>query len=632
MEIEKFKGLVARLERESEAAPGRYRAKVAALALLGFGILALLLGAVGFGLLLIVGFAIAVALSGGTALLLLLKFGKVLIFLAIPLWFLVKSAVQALFVRLPAPQGREITRSEAPALFASLDRLRAAMKGPRFHHVLVVDEVNAAVVQRPAFGLVGWPRNYLLLGLPLIESLPAEEALAVVAHEYGHLAGSHGRFSAFIYRLRHTWGTVQGFTDHVQGWLGRAVAPLVRWYAPYFNAYTFVLARADEYQADAAAAELVGRSHAAHALKRVNLVAPRHERFMRETYERIVHEPQPPADLMQRWAAQAGAAPAAAEASRWLADALDREGHPMDTHPTLRARLAALAAPGEALPEPPPAVAGEPAARLWLGPLLETLRQEFQARWADQVAAPWRERHEQARQDRARLDELRALAEPDAAQQIERIHLALRLEPEADQREALAAFNAAHPDHALGLFLEGGARLDHGDDTGLALLERAIDIDPEATKPACERAFGFLGERRDKAAADRWAERWRERDALETARARQLEQFDASHALEPHGLDAETLAALKARLGPQALEHVAAAWLARRVIPADPRVKQLVLGLQLTWWGRQRGKGQAVVDRLAAIEWPVPIVFVVMEGNFAKLKKRIAAIADARLV
>ena len=91
--------------------------------------------------------------------------------------------------------------------------MRRRMNGPRFHHVLVDDDVNAGVVQRPAFGLFGWPRNYLVLGLPLLEALPADEALSVVAHEYGHLAGSHGRFSAYIYRLRHTWGTVQAHID-----------------------------------------------------------------------------------------------------------------------------------------------------------------------------------------------------------------------------------------------------------------------------------------------------------------------------------------------------------------------------------------------------------------------------------
>src|SRR4051812_17503301 len=137
MEVDRFKALVARLEEESAHSPGRYRAKVAALTLLGFGILALLLGAVGFGLLALAGFAVAVAYTGGAALLLLFKLGKLLLFLAIPLWYLCKHALRALFIRLPAPQGREVREQEAPELFAALREMQRRMKGPRFHHVLV---------------------------------------------------------------------------------------------------------------------------------------------------------------------------------------------------------------------------------------------------------------------------------------------------------------------------------------------------------------------------------------------------------------------------------------------------------------------------------------------------------------
>ena len=632
MEVDRFKELVARLEQESARSPGRYRAKVAALTLLGFGILALLLGAVGFGLLALAGIVVAIAFTGGAALLLLLKFGKVLLLLAIPLWYLCKSAIQALFVRLPAPQGREITPVEAPALFAALDDMRRRMKGPRFHHVLVVDEVNAAVVQRPAFGLVGWPRNYLLLGLPLLEAMPPAEALAVVAHEYGHLAGSHGHFSAFVYRLRHTWGTIQAYTDHIQGWLGKLVAPLVRWYGPYFNAYTFVLARNDEYLADAASAELVGVSNAAHALKRVNLITPRHHRFMQKTFERVDHDAAPPRDLLRRWADTAGETPAEPDARRWLADALDRVGNVTDTHPTLRARLAALAAAGAPEQDPPPPVPGASAAQAWFGARLEPLRTELESRWAEQVAQPWAEQHAAVQQQRQRLAELRGLPARDADQEIEALRLTLRLEPEVDLRDALAAFNAAHPGHPLGLFLEGTARLDKGESAGLALLDLAMTHDPEATKPACERAHAFLTERKETEAAEAYAERWRRRDELETQRQRQLENVSGSDTLEPHGLDAATVQAILARLDAAARKHVARVYLSRRVIPADPGIRQFVLGVELTWWGRQRGRQRDVVERLAAIEWPIAVMVLTLEGQYAGLKKRFAKLGDARLV
>lgn len=512
MDIEHFKSMVARLEQESARAPRRYRVKVALLALLGFAILGLVLAVVGFGLVALVGIAGALAFTGGAALLLLLKLGKLLFLLAIPLWFTLKSAVQALFVRLPAPQGHPVTRTQAPALFAALDDMRRSMNGPRFHHVLVVDDMNAAVVQRPAFGLVGWPRNYLLLGLPLLECLAPEEALAVVAHEYGHLAGSHGRFSAFIYRLRHTWATLQAHMDHFQGALARLVAPLVRWYAPYFNAYTYVLARADEYHADAASAQLVGVRHAAHALKRVNLAAPQYRQYMEATYRRVHDEAAPPADLMQAWATLARTEVDETHRTRWLGDALDREGEVTDTHPTLRARLAALAASApdtggtESLP---PVLTGATASQAWFGATLDSLRSDLQQGWASAVAAGWNTRHVETLTARARLAALRAMPVRDRDTDFELLRLADALEPDADLRQGFADFNAAYPGHAPGLYLEACARLDKGERAGLALLDEAMAIDPQATGPGCRRAYDFLMKCGEPALAEAYAARWR---------------------------------------------------------------------------------------------------------------------------
>ena len=234
MEQASFDAMVARLERESAEHPRAYQLKVALLALLGFAVLLVIVGFAGLGLLLLAGAAVALLLTGGKAIILVLKLGKVLFLLAIPLWFLVKASLASLFTRIPAPEGTPVSHGDAPALFEALDRLREKMGGPRFHHVLVVDDMTAWMTQRPLFGLFGWPRNYLGLGLPMLESLSPREALAVVAHEYGHLAGSHARFGAFIYRLRRTWVGIQEATAGWHGWASRPVQRIVAWYAPYF--------------------------------------------------------------------------------------------------------------------------------------------------------------------------------------------------------------------------------------------------------------------------------------------------------------------------------------------------------------------------------------------------------------
>ncbi|QPF75729.1 M48 family metalloprotease [Roseateles sp. DAIF2] len=629
MDDARFEQMVARLEQESLAAPRSYQLKVALLALLGLGVLALIVGIAGLGLLILAGLALAVLLSGGKALILLVKFGKLLL-LAVPLWLLVRSAFKALFLRLPAPQGLALQRRDAPELFAAIDRMRRQMKGPRFHQVLITDEVNAAVVQRPLLGLIGFPRNYLILGLPLLESLSPEEALAVVAHEYGHLAGSHSRFAAFIYRLRLSWANIQALGQQWQGWSGRLLQRIVDWYAPYFNAYTFVLARANEYQADRASAELVGAEVAARALKRVNLAAPQYQAFMQDTLAGIRHAPVPPEDLARRWAETARQTPPEATSHQWLQSALQRQSQAQDTHPVLSLRLQAL--PGEAqrleeLPPPPE----RSAADVWLGETGPALRQRLGLQWCEQVGTAWAERHAELAEQAKRLAELSLLEAPDREQHLTLLQLRRELEPETDAVAAYAAFNAQYPDDSVGLFLEGVSRLKRDDEQGLALLERAIVLDEAAILPACESACNFFGARNDAERAKSWAQRWHARQAFEQGRERERDELDPRHELRPAGLDAEALERVRGLLQRHG-QGVERAYLARRVLPTDPTLPTYVLGLQLGLWARLRKRQQAIVDALARDEWPDHTIICVLQDRYKPLRKKLAAVPGARLI
>ena len=121
-------------------------------------------------------------------------------------------------------------------------------------------------------------------------------------------------------------------------------------------------------------------------------------------------------------------------------------------------------------------------------------------------------------QQRTRLQELRTRQEPDRDARLELLRLAMQLEPGTDLRADLAAFNAAYPADAPGLYTEALARLDKDEREGLALLERAMEIDADAIKPACERAYAYLCKRKETGLAEEYAERWRRQDALEGGR------------------------------------------------------------------------------------------------------------------
>lgn len=620
MDEHRFNAMVARLEHESRESPAGYKTRVAMLALLGFFVLLLILLFSGLGIALIAGVAAFAIFTGSKAALLILKLGKLLILLIAPLWLLLKSSLKALFTRLPAPQGREITRAEAPVLFAAIDDMRVRMKGTAFHHVLVTNEMNAAVVQRPLFGLFGFPRNYLVLGLPLLESLAPDEALSVIAHEYGHLSGAHAHFGAFIYRLRHTWSTIQAVASQWRGIAGATLRRVIGWYAPFFNAYTFVLARANEYEADAASAELVGPAVAANALKRVNVADAQYRQFLDRIYGGVRDSARPPEDLAEQWSRNARIAPAQALATRWLAESLNRESSAFDTHPMLRARLAAL--PGEAgsAATLPPPLAGACATDAWFGAAANSLRESQQRDWRAQVAERWVQRHDELQVQRQRLAELRAVSAPSTEQKLERLRLQVALEPDTDHLPELSAFNTEVPDCAPALYLEGDLRLGRDDDQGLSRLDQAMNLDADAIKPGCQRAYDYLTRRGDAERAKHYSQRWQQRHDWERQRAVELDSLDAAHELVTAELDPETLGKVRGLLAVHA-EGVTRAWLARRVLPSDPSANAYVLGLQLTLWSRLRSRGPQIVSALARLEWPMNLIIFSLGHNKAVTRK-----------
>src|SRR5262245_29003654 len=258
MTAEAWDLLVRRLEAKAKSEPRSYRLRVALLAALGYAVIAgaLIVAVAGLALSLLFAAREPAAFK--------------LVFLFGPLAWVI---VRALPVKLPPPEGLELSRHEAPELFALVDGLRKQLSAPRIHHLLVDGELNASVAQIPRLGAFGPSRNYLVVGLPLLDALSPDEFRAVLAHELGHVSARHGRFSAWVYRLRQTWARIQASLDEQRHWGAGVFRRFFRWYSPYFGAFSFVLAREQEYEADRAAAEAAGPQAAATALSRLEIAA-----------------------------------------------------------------------------------------------------------------------------------------------------------------------------------------------------------------------------------------------------------------------------------------------------------------------------------------------------------------------
>lgn len=500
MSQDQFDALVAELEDLAEQNPGLYKLRLGAFASLGYlyiiGVLAVLLGVVAALAFFVIGSG-----SGGSA---LLKLG-------IPVIVLVGVVVRALRVRIDAPTGFELKPAERPRLFATIDEVRRAAKAPPAHVVLMTGELNAAIVQVPKLGLLGWQKNHLILGLPLMQLMTLDEFKAVLAHEFGHLSGAHGRFGAWIYRIREGWARLNERLQQEKHWGSFLFVPFFGWFAPKFAAWSFVQARAQEYEADRVAAESIGAKPLAHALIRLDLKSRELDQdFWPGIYSRTAQESTPLASPFTHLTGseRRGFLP---EATGHLSQALARRTDTADTHPCLKERISALRQPATI---PPPLE--KSAAEEIFGGALPFITEHFDDEWRRHVGPWWKQRHEHIRNGLERLAAFRKrqAAELDDDECLEYGNLTEEFDgPESAYPIYLAL--ARRPSQPLGArFAIGRLLLRKHDERGKQVIDRIMSKHPDTVIAGCKLIVPYLRAVGREAEARAYTDRyWQARNA-----------------------------------------------------------------------------------------------------------------------
>lgn len=472
------------------------------------------------------------------------------------------TSLRALWCRLEEPQGVPLSAADAPALFEALERIRKKIKGPPIHRVLLDADFNASISQHPRFGLLGGGVNYLTIGLPLLLAVDRPRFLAVLAHEYGHLRGDHGRFAAWIYRTRLSWARLNHGLRNDEGPVAAATQAFLRWYFPRFSAKTFALARQDEYEADRISGKLLGRDVAAAALTEIAIkgdwVAGE---FWPAHWSAASASPLPvgPYAAMRTLL---GLAPPEDFARETLRQALRRISDVDDTHPGLRDRLEALRASKNL-----PAWSSRSALDL-LGTSGAKWIAHFDKQWCRDNATDWKQHHAYLGRVRARAGELAASASRNNAEEmVELGNLQRRLDARADVRGYYERALQITPGHAGAL---------RGLVQCLPTTERVLRLDcvgqlfdqsaasrwwacrvavAEMEKPAADGGF-------DEKALKLWRERLKQAEEAEARAWEELTNTPFFQSIERHDLNEFEKGEIQAHLA--RCKPVVRAWLVRK--------------------------------------------------------------------
>lgn len=476
------------------------------------------------------------------------------------------TSLRSLWVRLDAkPEGHRLTKQQAPALFKLISQVRRKVKGPKLDEVWLDDRFNASISQVPRFGLLGRPVNRLTIGLPLLMALDVPRLSAVLAHEYGHLRGNHGRFAAWIYRTRLSWMRMNerlAEDDSISGWLN---ARFMHWYVPRFLARSFALARQDEYEADRISARLVGAATAGAALVEIDIKGTWiGEQFWRQHWQGATDHALPvgPFKALRHLLLSPPEEGFAREALR---RSLKELSNIDDTHPVLKERLGALKVPAN-LPE-----WSHKGSLALLGPEAEAWVQRFDQAWCKDQAKTWKAQHQRQQALKQRVEGWRARAETlGTDEMVLWARCERRLHSDVDvvklYQQALER-NPAHADALLGL-------VQACEDAPLALRLSWLDqlwlCSPDHRHFAARKAVAWLerppqGAEPDAIALKHWRQRVKDAQAADDALWQALTEPPWFTQLQRHDLDEVQIEDTREVLGWH--PAIRQAWLCRRRLP-----------------------------------------------------------------
>lgn len=488
--------IIERGTQQFERNPSAYRLRVAGLAAIGTLSRALI---------------VLIAIGAFIALLVLAALSddpwnflveRMLGLLLLPLAWLLWRGVRT---KAPPPAGYLMRQADFAQITADVALVRRKTGARPIHAIYLTDEFELRVDQAPRLGVFGWNRNTLYIGLPLILSLTLDEARALLAHELAHFSKEGDRFAARIYRLRTSWSNTIDALEQAGGRTFALLRRLWQRYGSYFGAYSFALARANEFKADALAAKLTSPRATAMALVATHVQSGLlDERYWQPLLDRAHADPEPAGDAysgLYRFVRNYTAA--RSEVLTRVRRAMRRTGDDEDTHPPLRDRLDAIGAPPEL-----PGVLEVSAAEYWLTPQLERVLAEFDNRWRTRHLSQWKDRHDQARSAKMRLAELEATTENlrTAAQWWELATLSDRYRPDTDPLALYQAFLERHPDSFDARLAVGRLLAKNGDARAIPLLQSVLDSFHHVI-PACEAAYAFYKDAGDESSARLWDER-----------------------------------------------------------------------------------------------------------------------------
>jgi Zn-dependent protease with chaperone function len=542
---------------------------------------------------------------------------------------LIASLVKTLIVKMPEPQGFELTEANAPKLWRLIEEIRNKIDFPPMERIIITHELGASVVEYYSYGVFGKLKRYMFVGMPLIMALSEEELMAVLAHECSHLSKAHSNSYFKLYRAKLIWSEVyHNYTEKSRRQNFLITSFLFR-YVPAINNALFKYSRENEFEADRMAASITSPEALSSALFRLILL----NHYLSSDFWPKINllsrtEANAPMDVYSRMYRALQQSVESEVQARFIEFLSKEVSLPYATHPTYLQRIENLGVVMSVSLE-------NTSDRNILKADDHPLIQSMSAQWKQLVMEKWKENHAEWQQNVNKLNILKKeaksstvnLTDPDKFEHY--IHLTEAIEGHQSAFELAHSNLKSDPDNIDSRFHYGRLLLESGDEQGTDILKSVISDEPKYTllcnnllmshaftKGLKEEAFQYYQHARDFARS--FSEVNEERSYI-----RDTDRF-ISHDL-PNEAVARVIRALKAT-------GVLKAYLVLRVFEYAPEIPEYLLAVQLK---KDASKSEYLAVRKAILDEISPCwhIFIVSLGKKTlKVEYNFQQIADSRIL
>ncbi len=285
-------------------------------------------------------------------------------------------------LKFSVPTGLDITKEKFPQLYQLVEEFQAEFKQPRIDRIIIRDKYEIRVIKTPLSKMPFRNTRTLIIGLPVLLTMPPLYFRALLARRVGQLSTQHTPVSTRLYFLNDIWAQFNVSCKHAKDGYTKALSYFFRFYSPVYQTMLMPLLQEEELEADRYGMDLINHKDMVECLVYEEVVTQfLKNKFWPKIYHMAKRSKTPEFLPYSQITKVIKSAITDDEISEAIKAALNVEINSPTPIPSLMKRLNHL---GHAKPLPPKRLT-QTAAEHYLGSNLEKIIPLFDKRWLSKI-------------------------------------------------------------------------------------------------------------------------------------------------------------------------------------------------------------------------------------------------------